>query len=207
MDADSTAKLLDAATKLLGVLVWPAVIAYIFIRFGPKVGDFISSLGEITLKGAGFEASAKRRQNEAAAALVAASASRPEAGATPEAVGNAAKEAVQLVGELSVRNLRRIEDSRILWVDDNPDNIFMRGKLWRPSGCGLCSRHQLTTRSIRSEIRNSTLSFPIWEGLLTARRATPFSTHCGRREIVHHSLSTLGLAPLNIKPSQDAEAQ
>jgi hypothetical protein len=63
------------------------------------------------------------------------------------------------------------------------------------------------SRSIRSEIRNSTLSFPIWEGLLTARRATPFSTHCGRREIVHHSLSTLGLAPLNIKPSQDAEAQ
>ena len=84
MDADSTAKLLDAATKLLGALVWPAVIGYVILRFGPKIGDFISSMGEVALKEAGFEASAKRRQNEAAAALVAASTSRPEAGAMPD---------------------------------------------------------------------------------------------------------------------------
>ena len=130
MDTDSTVKILDAATKLLGVLIWPAVITYTFIWFGPRIGDFIASLGEITLKGAGFEASAKRRQNEATAALVAASASRPEAGATPETVKNTAKEAARIVGELSSRNLRRIEDSRVLWVDDNPDNnIYERQSL------------------------------------------------------------------------------
>ena len=122
MDAYGIAKLLDAAANLLGVLIWPAVIAYGFVRFAPNVGDFVSSLGEISLKGAGFEASAKRRQNEAAAALAAASVSRPEEGNTPEMVANAAKEAVQLVGDISPRNLRRIDDSRVLWVDDNPDN-------------------------------------------------------------------------------------
>ena len=122
MDAYGIAKLLDAAANLLGVLIWPAVIAYGFVRFAPNVGDFVSSLGEISLKGTGFEASAKRRQNEAAAALAAASVSRPEEGNTPEMVANAAKEAVQLVGDISPRNLRRIDDSRVLWVDDNPDN-------------------------------------------------------------------------------------
>lgn len=129
-DTDNTARLLDAVARLLGTVVWPIVVAYILVRFGPMVGDFITSLSEFTLKGAGFEASAKRRQNEAAAALVAASASKTEAGATPEIVGNVAKEAVQIVGELSPRHLRRIEDAKVLWVDDNPDNnIYERQSL------------------------------------------------------------------------------
>ena len=80
MDTESAARLLDATTKLLGVMVWPAVVTFILVRFGPKISDVIGSLSEFTFKGAGFEASAKKRQNEAAAALVAASASRPEAG-------------------------------------------------------------------------------------------------------------------------------
>ena len=34
----------------------------------------------------------------------------------------AAKEAVQVVGDVNTRTLRRIEDLRILWVDDRPSN-------------------------------------------------------------------------------------
>jgi CheY-like chemotaxis protein len=202
MDADSTAKLLDAAPKLLGVLVWPAVIAYIFIRFGPKVGDFISSLGEVTLKGAGFEASAKRRQNEAAAALVAASASRPEAGATPEAVGNAAKEAVQIVGELSVRNLRRIEDSRILWVDDNPDNnIYERQSL---EALGVRFVLSTSTDDALNKVRNQkfdaiisdmgrppdrTAGYTLLDALRSSGDRTPFIIYAGSRSPEHQAES------------------
>jgi hypothetical protein len=119
-DGDSAAKLLEATAKLVGVVIWPAAIGYILVRFGSNIGDFISNLGEMTLKGGGFEASVKRRQNEAEAALVAATISRPEEGETVSAA-NAEKEAALTVGEVNARTLRRIEDSQVLWVDDRPD--------------------------------------------------------------------------------------
>jgi CheY-like chemotaxis protein len=122
VDTENAVRLLDSATKLLGVMIWPAVVAFILVRFGSKISEVIGSLSEFTFKGAGFEASARKRQTEAAAALVAASASRPEAGATPETLGNAARQSVQIIGELSPRNLRQIEGTKVLWVDDNPDN-------------------------------------------------------------------------------------
>ena len=76
----------------------------------------------MTLKGGGFEASVKRRQNEAGAALVAATISRPGEGETPVSAANAEKEAALAVGEVNARTIRRIEDSQVLWVDDRPDN-------------------------------------------------------------------------------------
>jgi CheY-like chemotaxis protein len=122
MDVDSTAKLLEATAKLVGVVIWPVAIGYILVRFGSNIGDFISNLGEMTLKGGGFEASVKRRQTEAGAALVAAAVSPPEEGATPVSPANAAKEAVQAAEGVNARTLRKIEGSQVLWVDDRPNN-------------------------------------------------------------------------------------
>jgi CheY-like chemotaxis protein len=122
VDFDAVTKLLEAVAKLLGVVIWPATLVYMLVRFGSNIGDFVSNLGEMTLKGAGFEATAKRRQSVAGAALVAATVARPEENATPISTANAAKEAVQMVGDVNARTLRRIEDSRILWVDDRPAN-------------------------------------------------------------------------------------
>jgi hypothetical protein len=122
MDLDSAAKLLEATAKLVGVVIWPAAIGYILIRFGSNIGDFISNLGEMTLKGGGFEASVKRRQTEAGAALVAAAVSPSGEVATPVSPANAAKEAVQAVEGVNARTLRKIEGSQVLWVDDRPDN-------------------------------------------------------------------------------------
>jgi hypothetical protein len=50
----------------------------------------------MTFRGAGFEATAKRRHSEAGAALVAATVSKPEENATPLSTAKAAKEAVQV---------------------------------------------------------------------------------------------------------------
>lgn len=122
MNVDEVAKLLDAIGKFIGVFIWPAAIFYILFRFRPVITDFISALGEVSIKGAGFEASAKRRQNEAGAALVAAAVSRPEIGAAPISAANAVKEATQAVEGVSPRAIRKIRNSRILWVDDNPSN-------------------------------------------------------------------------------------
>jgi CheY-like chemotaxis protein len=123
VSVDDVVKLLDAITKLLNVLIWPAVLLFILIRFGRDLRDFIASLGELSVKGAGFEASLKRTQAEAAAALAAASASRSDGDITRESAAKGAKIAADVVSEVvTPRAIRRASGSIVLWVDDLPDN-------------------------------------------------------------------------------------
>lgn len=131
MSVDEFVKLTEALSKLLGVLVWPALLAFVLVRFGPALKEFFSSLGEFTFKGGGFEATAKRKQAEAAAALVAASVARPDANSTPESAARDAKEAAAVVAEsVNARVIRRASEATALWVDDRPsNNIFERQSL------------------------------------------------------------------------------
>lgn len=123
MTIDNGIKLLDAVTKLLAVLIWPAVLVFILVRFGSALGQFIADLGEFSFKGAGFEASAKRKQTEAAAALAAAAVSQAEPGTTPEATAKDARAAAQVVTEfVTPRMIRRASKATVLWVDDRPNN-------------------------------------------------------------------------------------
>jgi CheY-like chemotaxis protein len=122
MNIDNAVKLIDAITKLLGVMLWPAVVLFVLIRFGAAFRDFIASMGEFSLKGVGFEASAKRKA-EAAAALAAAAASHAEPGAPPDATARDARAAADVVAEfVTPRMIRRAGRSTVLWVDDRPDN-------------------------------------------------------------------------------------
>jgi CheY-like chemotaxis protein len=122
MTTDNAVKLLDAIAKLLGVLVWPAVIVFVLIRFGSALREFIASMSEFSLKGAGFEASGKRKA-EAAAALAAAAASQAGADATPDATAKDARAAADVVAEIvTPRVIRRAQRSTVLWVDDRPNN-------------------------------------------------------------------------------------
>ncbi|WP_411879416.1 response regulator [Polaromonas sp. YR568] len=123
MSIDEFVKVLEAATRLAAVLIWPALLVFVLVRFGPALGSFFESLGEFSLKGAGFEASAKRKQAEVAAALAAANASRPEPGATPETAARDAEDVADLVAEtVTPRVLRKARRSTVLWVDDRPGN-------------------------------------------------------------------------------------
>ena len=123
MSVDDIVKLFDAITKLLNVLIWPAIILFILIRFGRDLRDFFSSLGELSLKGAGFEASLKRKQAEVVAALSAAAASKPDGDKTRESVAKEAMIAADVVADfVTPRAIRRASRSTVLWVDDNPNN-------------------------------------------------------------------------------------
>lgn len=123
MNVDDIVKLFDAITKLLNVLIWPGIILFILIRFGRDLREFFSSLGELSLKGAGFEASLKRKQAEVAAALSAAAASKPDGDKTRESVAKEAMIAADVVAEVvTPRAVRRASRSTVLWVDDNPNN-------------------------------------------------------------------------------------
>jgi CheY-like chemotaxis protein len=123
VSVDDIVKLFDAITKLLNVLIWPAVLLFILIRFGRDLREFFSSLGELSLKGAGFEASLKRKQAEVVAALSAAVASKPDEDRTRESVAKEAMIAADVVAEVvTPRAIRRASRSTVLWVDDNPNN-------------------------------------------------------------------------------------
>jgi CheY-like chemotaxis protein len=129
MTVDDLVRVVDAFTRLLGVLAWPALLAYVLVKFAPSFKEFFASLGEFTFKGGGFEASAKRKQ-EATAALVAASVSRPNPQGTPQSAAMEARDAATAVEQVDRLTLRKASSAWALWVDDRPDNnIYERQSL------------------------------------------------------------------------------
>lgn len=129
MTVDDFVKLIDALAKLAGVLVWPALLTYVLVRYAPALKDFLASLGEFAFKGGGFELTAKRKQ-EATAALVAASVARSESQASPQSAAVEAKEAASAVEQIDKRTMRRASSAWALWVDDRPNNnVYERQSL------------------------------------------------------------------------------
>lgn len=124
MTTEQFVAVVKAFTEALGVVIWPAVVVYAVHRFRGPLGDFLSGLGEMTIKFAGVEATARRRQIvEAAAAIGAAVASKPDKAARPEEVLAGAEAAAgALAGVMTPQALRRFGEARVLWVDDRPEN-------------------------------------------------------------------------------------
>jgi CheY-like chemotaxis protein len=117
---DQFVDVMDALTRLFGVLVWPLLVLFVVVRFRPAIRDFFESLGEFSLKGAGVEASAKKKQIGAAASLAAAAAADTH---EKTSASDAAKAAVDVVSDvLTNKAVRRASKSKILWVDDIPAN-------------------------------------------------------------------------------------
>ena len=69
--------LIKVLSDLLGVILWPAIVLYVLVRFRVPLNDFFSNLGEASFKAPGIEATVRRKQVEAAAALGAAMAALP----------------------------------------------------------------------------------------------------------------------------------
>ena len=131
MTVDDFVKIIDVATKLVTALAWPALVGFVLVRFGPALKVFFEGLGEFSFKGAGFEASAKRKQAEAVAALAAAVVARPGPGATPESIAQDAREVAEFVFEtVTPRVLKKAGKAIALWVDDKPENnVYERQSL------------------------------------------------------------------------------
>jgi CheY-like chemotaxis protein len=122
MTLDDLIKLLDALGRFVSAVAIPGLLLLVVLRFGPALRDFLANLGEFTLKGGGFEATAKRNAAEAAGALVAATLSR-SANDPPEKRVRDTKAAASAVAEtLTPEAARRAVGGSVLWVDDHPDN-------------------------------------------------------------------------------------
>lgn len=201
MTIDDGVRLLDATTKLFGVLVWPAVLLFVLIRFGPALREFVVGLGEFSLKGAGFEASAKRKQVQAATALAAAAVSRPEPGATPEAAARDAQAAYDVVAEVATpRVIRRAGRSTVLWVDDKPSNNVHEQRALEALGISfvLATSTDEALEKVKRQPFDAIISdmgrppdpqagYTLLENLWTSGDRTPFIIYAGSRAPEHRA--------------------
>lgn len=199
MSIDDIVKLFDAITKLLSVLIWPGVILFILIRFDQDLCEFFSSLGELSLKGAGFEASLKRKQAAVVAALSAAAASKPDEDKTRESVAKEAMIAADVVAEVvTPRAIKRASRSTVLWVDDNPNNnsyqrqaleaIGVSFVLAKSTDEGLKKISQQRFDAIISDMGqppDSCAGYTLLDKLRFSGDQTPFIIYAGSRDPEH----------------------
>lgn len=196
---DSAVKLIEALTKLLGALAWPVLTLFVLVRFGPALREFFGSLGELTLKGGGFEASAKRQQAHAAASLAAATVAHPEAAANPQAVARDAKDAYQMVADVATpRAIRRVAGARVLWVDDRPNNNIHERESLQALGVRfvLATSTEEALEKIRERSIDAIISdmgrqedpqagYTLLEKLRATGNQTPFIIYAGSRAPEH----------------------
>jgi CheY-like chemotaxis protein len=119
---ENAINLIDAITNLLGTLTWPGLVLFVLMRFRSSIGEFFETVSEFSFKGAGMEASLRRRQAEASAALVAATVARRKGDESAEDTAREVESVARLVEGSSSRALRRAGRATVLWVDDRPEN-------------------------------------------------------------------------------------
>lgn len=120
MSVDQFVRILEALAKLLSAIAWPLFGLFVVLRFRDGIRSFFASLSEVSFKGAGLEASAKRSQIQAAATIAAAAATDQRDPTSPREAARAATEVV--LDSLSSKAVRKARHTRVLWVDDKPDN-------------------------------------------------------------------------------------
>ena len=191
MSVDDVSKVVDIIAKLLGVIVWPTVIIFILVRFGRSIGDLMSSLTEFSIKGAGFEASAKRK-TEAAAALGAALAKQGLSETGP----NDSWRAGQVVEQVTPHVVRQASKSHVLWVDDHPENNIYERRSLEALGVRfvLVKSTEEALERIREQAFDAIISdlgrpgdaeagFTLLDKLRAAGNNTPFIIYAGTRAI------------------------
>jgi CheY-like chemotaxis protein len=127
---DATVKLIDAVTKLIGVVMWPIVVVLAFHYFAPSLQTFLRNLKEGTIEAPGFKFIGKS-QAEATAAIASASVARldltnlsPDASKALQAqISQSVAASAKAVDALTtVSPQSTSQGKQILWVDDRPSN-------------------------------------------------------------------------------------
>ncbi|MEH2589501.1 response regulator [Bradyrhizobium sp. AZCC 1721] len=129
---DEFVKVTEAAAKLITAIAWPAVGIYLIYRCGSALRDFLSDMGEGSLKVLGVEASAKRRFATAVATAEIAKTESPAHPPTDFVFWKNALGKSWQAAELLARAIPMEETNgkTILWADDNPEgNVHERQAL------------------------------------------------------------------------------
>jgi len=197
MSSDTFIRLTEAFVRLIGVLIWPAIVVFVVLRFSRSITEFFSSLGEFTLKAAGFEATA-RVKAEAAAALTAAAATRTDAATSPEAIAQEAKATAKVVAEAVAPSvIRRAGRSAVRGSMIGQTTTCTNANQWRLwvliSFCRLQQRMLLRNQTIEPLTQSSRT----WGGHLIRRLGIPCWISFEPTETEHH----LSFMPVLVQPS------
>lgn len=120
MNPDQWNGLITAISGLLGSILWPALLVFLAIRFGPGIMQKLAESESFTIKAAGMEASFER-QIRVATALGAAEAKN--ANADPGASADSGRIASTVANAVSdAETQEHLQKSFVLWVDDSPSN-------------------------------------------------------------------------------------
>ena len=120
------AETLQLLTELLQAVSWPILVLVLVLYFGPALKEMLADAQEVKLSGAGFETTIKRQFKSGA--LYGLALAQKSGDASPEElereIENEADEAA--VSERTPA----FENTRLLWVDDNPsNNVYERRAL------------------------------------------------------------------------------
>lgn len=193
MTSDQATRLIVAIAQLVGTLIWPALILFVLVRFRNGLTDFFSHIGEVSVKALGAEFSAKRQ--EAAAAIGAAVGARGLAGA----VGQVTVDPREVADALpSVRAQRRMEGSRVLWVDDRPNNNMYERQALEALGLRIDLSTSTEDALVKVGLKNYDLiisdmgrppdnraGYTLLAKLQDAGHSVPFIIYAGSRETKH----------------------
>lgn len=121
MIVDDVARFLGIAVQLLGVLAWPAVLLLLAARFREPITDFLRNISQFNVKALGIEASVTSKQREQAVAALGAAVVAKHGSASGGSAEAADFKAISDALPTPTAQ-QRLRHSRVLWVDDNPDN-------------------------------------------------------------------------------------
>lgn len=133
MEIEKITELIEVLVSLVNAVAWQLVVVFIVIFLGKPLKKIISNVSEFSFKAGEFEAQAKTREIEAAAAIGAAIAKKDSELSTEDetSIEHESFEIAGLVNRVfQPRIIRRLTDRTILWVDDRPENnVYERNAL------------------------------------------------------------------------------
>lgn len=201
MSADQISSLLTAISSLVSVIIWPAILVFVFKRMEPQLQKLMNGDKDIQVKTAGFEASFTRPQVEAAVALGAANAQKSGAGNT-EMIrsSDVADTLARAMPDAHAQN--RLTSSHVLWVDDRPDNNrYERSAL---QSLGVTFDESLSTDDALEKLQASSYdliisdmarppdaqaAYTLLDSLRQSGNQTPFVIYAGSRQSAHVALA------------------
>ena len=128
----SLAKLIK---EYISALIWPGLIFWIVFRFSKELAKFFDGMSELSFKAGGVEATAKTKQIEAAVALSAAYAKSPSSDNSMKPMSKISSRIAEIVeNNVTYKNIKRLNQTQILWVDDNPNNNIHERKAFEALG-------------------------------------------------------------------------
>lgn len=128
--------LVRAIAALLEAVIWPVILVTLLVVFGDSVRSFIADLGQVTLSAGGVDVTATRQQEMKAAALVGAATVRKPSEETADMTDaeSAQTIAAELLRAIGGGARRRLAETSVLWVDDEPGNNVVEREALRALG-------------------------------------------------------------------------